>query len=91
MVLYRQCQHSGETMGPCLSHPGSVWTDLPAHPPQQPLWEKDRLLGQGPTPTTYLSLCRKFPVLGEAEGKAAEDTGRKGRLPVTLRLALSNL
>lgn len=32
----------------------------------------------GPNPSTHLSLHRKFPVLGEAEGEAAEDTGKGG-------------
>lgn len=54
VILYRQCQHSGETTGPCLSHPGSVWTDLPAHPPQQPLQEKGCWAKDQPQPPTSL-------------------------------------
>lgn len=65
---------------PCLCHPRSVWGDLPAQTPglthpKQSLWEDGGLQGRGPTPPTHLSLHRKFPVLGEAEGKAAEDAG----------------
>lgn len=66
---------------------------------QGPEWSSPRALPQpptsqtrphrGPNPSAHLSLHRKFPVLGEAEGEAAEDAGRGGGRPsVALGLAL---
>ena len=63
---------------PGLGHPETLGGGGPRHrcqpaPPATVPWEAG--------PTTHLSLCRKLPVLGEAESEAAEDPGgRRGGL-----------
>lgn len=53
------------------NHPGTTQVTSSAQTAPQPSWQ---MQCQGPTkPHTHLSLNRELPVLGEAEGKAAEN------------------